>query len=54
LLVEVLPQWRAPAMPVSLVYANRRQLPRRAQLFMNWLAEVLGDKLQRLPNDPAS
>lgn len=45
LLVEVLPQWRAPAMPVSLVYANRRQLPRRVQVFMNWLAEVLGPKL---------
>ncbi|EGI77580.1 LysR family transcriptional regulator [Hylemonella gracilis] len=53
LLVEVLPQWRAPAMPVSLVYANRRQLPRRTQVFMNWLAEVLSAKLARTPTDPA-
>lgn len=53
LLVEVLPRWRAPAMPVSLVYANSRQLPRRAQLFMNWLAELLRDKLERVPADPA-
>lgn len=54
LLVEVLPQWRAPAMPVSLVYANRRQLPRRAQLFMHWLAELLGSKLERVPVGSAS
>jgi DNA-binding transcriptional LysR family regulator len=40
-LVEILPQLRAAPMPVSLLYANRRQLPKRVQLFMNWLAEVL-------------
>jgi DNA-binding transcriptional LysR family regulator len=52
LLVEVLPQWRAPAMPVSLVYANRRQLPRRVQVFMNWLAGVLGAKLEPVSASP--
>jgi len=26
---------------VSLLYANRRQLPRRVQAFMHWLDEVL-------------
>jgi DNA-binding transcriptional LysR family regulator len=41
LLVEVLPQYQAPPMPVSLVYAHRRQLPQRVQVFMSWLAEVL-------------
>jgi DNA-binding transcriptional LysR family regulator len=45
LLVEVLPQWRAPAMPVSLLYAHRRQLPRRVQAFMAWIAQVLGPEL---------
>lgn len=40
-LVDILPQLRAAPMPVSLLYANRRQLPQRVQLFMNWLAEVL-------------
>lgn len=40
-LVEILPQQRAAPMPVSLLYANRRQLPKRVQLFMNWLAEVM-------------
>ena len=41
LLVEVLPQYQAPPMPVSLIYAHRRQLPQRVQVFMNWLAEVM-------------
>lgn len=40
-LVEVLPQWQAPALPVSLLYANRRHLPRRVQVFMAWMAQVL-------------
>jgi DNA-binding transcriptional LysR family regulator len=53
LLVEVLPQWRAPAMPVSLVYAHRRQLPRRVQAFMNWLAELLGPRLDGEPTGAA-
>jgi DNA-binding transcriptional LysR family regulator len=40
-LVEVLPDWRAEPMPVSLLYAHRRHLPRRVQAFMLWLAELL-------------
>lgn len=40
-LVEILPQHRAEPMPVSLLYANRRQLPKRVQAFMAWLAEVM-------------
>ncbi|SCK22472.1 LysR family transcriptional regulator [Vogesella sp. LIG4] len=38
---EVLPQWQAAPMPVNLLYANRRHQPRRVQLFMNWLDEVI-------------
>jgi DNA-binding transcriptional LysR family regulator len=40
-LVEVLPEYRAEPMPVSLLYANRRHLPKRVQLFMNWIGEVM-------------
>lgn len=40
-LVEVLPGYRAEPMPVSLLYANRRHLPKRVQLFMNWIGDVL-------------
>ena len=45
-LVEVLAQWPAEPMPVSLLYAQRRNLPRRVQVFMNWVAEVLRPHLQ--------
>lgn len=44
-LVEVLPEWRAPAMPMTLLYAHRRHLPLRVQVFMNWLAELLAPEL---------
>ncbi|WP_206119004.1 LysR family transcriptional regulator [Chromobacterium fluminis] len=44
-LVEVLPAYRAAPMPVSLLYAHRRNLPRRAQVFMDWLAEALAPHL---------
>ncbi len=41
LLVEVLPQYRAEPMPVSLLYANRRNLSKRVRVFMDWMAETL-------------
>lgn len=44
-LVEVLPQCRAEPMPVSLLYANRRNLPKRVQEFMAWMAQTLGPHL---------
>jgi len=28
-------------MPVSLLYANRRNLSKRVQVFMGWMAETL-------------
>jgi DNA-binding transcriptional LysR family regulator len=40
-LVDVLPRLRAPPMPVSLLYAHRRQLPRRVQVFMAWIQEAM-------------
>lgn len=45
LLVEVMPQHRAPSLPVSLLYANRRNLPQRVQVFMAWVAETLAPYL---------
>lgn len=38
-LVALLPAHRPAPMPVNLLYAHRRQLPRRVQVFMQWLAE---------------
>jgi DNA-binding transcriptional LysR family regulator len=44
-LIEILPAHRAAPMPISLVYANRRHLPRRVQVFMDWLAERMRQRL---------
>jgi len=40
-LVEVMPDFCAAPMPVTLLYANRRHLPKRSQVFMNWVATVM-------------
>lgn len=40
-LEEVLPRHRAPPMPVSLLVPHRRQLARRVQVFMAWLAQQM-------------
>lgn len=42
-LVAVLPQHTARAMPLSLVYANRRNLPARVRVVMDWLRLVMED-----------
>jgi DNA-binding transcriptional LysR family regulator len=45
-LVEVLPDLRAQPLPVSLIYPNRRNLSKRVQVFMDWLAELMKTYLQ--------
>ncbi len=40
-LVEILPQYRAAPMPVSLIWPHRRSLSRRVHAFMEWLNIVL-------------
>jgi DNA-binding transcriptional LysR family regulator len=40
-LVELLPEFRAAPMPVALLYPNRRHLPRRTRVFMDWVTELL-------------
>ncbi|MGL5970152.1 MAG: LysR family transcriptional regulator [Kluyvera sp.] len=42
-LVQILPQYRAQPMPVSLIYPHRRNLSRRVHLLMEWLTGVLQD-----------
>lgn len=48
-LVEVLPKFRAPPMPVSLLVPDRRQLAPRVQAVMAWLALVLAPVLSPIP-----
>jgi DNA-binding transcriptional LysR family regulator len=40
-LVEILRDWPAEPMPVSLLYPHRRSLPRRVAAFMTWLEQLL-------------
>lgn len=40
-LVEVLPRHPAAPMPMSFVYAHKRNLSRRVRVFMDWVEEVL-------------
>ncbi|MOA63830.1 LysR substrate binding domain protein [compost metagenome] len=40
-LVAILPRWQAPPLPIHALYAHRRQLAPRVQLFIRWLAALL-------------
>jgi len=44
-LVEILPQYDAEPLPVSLVYPRRRHQARRVRAFMDWVAEIMRDYL---------
>ncbi|MDH5824124.1 LysR family transcriptional regulator [Luteimonas sp. RD2P54] len=45
-LVEVLPQYAAEPMPVSLLYPHRRNLSPRVRIFMDWLGEAMRPYLE--------
>jgi DNA-binding transcriptional LysR family regulator len=42
-IIEVLPELKAEAMPVSIIYPHRRNLSKRVQVFMDWIAEIMKD-----------
>lgn len=46
-LVEILPEYPAEPMPVSILYPQRRNLPRRVRAFIDWLAEILAPHMKR-------
>lgn len=45
LLVEVLPDFVPPPMPVSLLYPHRRHVPPRVQAVLQWLAQAVQEDL---------
>jgi DNA-binding transcriptional LysR family regulator len=49
-LVELLPDAPAEAMQLTLLYPQRRHLPRRVSACMDWLASVLTPHLDPLPD----
>ena len=44
-LVAILPDYPAPSLDVSLLYAGQRHLPLRVRVFMDWLADTLQSQL---------
>ncbi|WP_175909493.1 LysR family transcriptional regulator [Burkholderia sp. BCC1640] len=46
-LVEVLPEWHAAPLPVSVVFPNSRHLAPRVRIFVDWLAQTLDDDARR-------
>jgi DNA-binding transcriptional LysR family regulator len=40
-LVEILPHYTCEPMPVSLVHAHGRNVPRHVRVVMSWIAELL-------------
>jgi len=45
-LVEVMPEFRAAAMPISLVYPHRRQRSRRLNAFIEWFETLIQPHLE--------
>ncbi len=45
-LVEILGDFRAPPILVSLLYPHRRNLSKRVRIFMDWLSEVIKSHAQ--------
>jgi DNA-binding transcriptional LysR family regulator len=44
-LIEILPAWTAPSMPISMLFPHRRNLSRRVRIFMDWLTGVIQSNL---------
>jgi DNA-binding transcriptional LysR family regulator len=44
-LVEILPQYSCQPLPVSIVHAHGRNVPRHVRVVMTWMAEVLKGQL---------
>ncbi|KAA0020319.1 LysR family transcriptional regulator [Salinicola corii] len=44
-LVEILPAWQKPALPLHVVYPQRRQLSPKVRVFVDWLVEVYREAL---------
>ncbi|TCV97800.1 DNA-binding transcriptional LysR family regulator [Luteibacter rhizovicinus] len=47
-LVEIMPEFRAASMPVSLIYPHRRQRSRRLNAFIEWFEALIQPHLEAL------
>lgn len=46
-IIQVLPNLKAEAMPVSIIYPHRRNISKRVQVFMDWIAEIMKDYVSK-------
>lgn len=44
-LVEILPGWTAPSMPVSMLFPHRRNLSKRVRILMDWLTALIQSRI---------
>lgn len=44
-LVEVMPNWRAESLPMTILYPHRQHLSRRVQAFVEWVVPLLGQSM---------
>ncbi|GBR13058.1 LysR family transcriptional regulator [Gluconobacter frateurii NRIC 0228] len=44
-LVEVMPDWRAEGLPMTILYPHRKHLSRRVQAFVEWVVPLLNSSL---------
>ena len=44
-LVEVMPDWRAESLPMTILYPHRKHLSRRVQAFVEWVVPLLNSSL---------
>lgn len=44
MLVEVLSAYSAPSLPLNILYPNRSYIPKRLEVFMSWVGEILNRK----------
>lgn len=44
-LVEILPDWTAPPMPLSVLYPHRRHLSPRVSVFLGWIEALFATRL---------
>ncbi|MFW1806109.1 LysR family transcriptional regulator, partial [Acinetobacter baumannii] len=44
ILVEVLSAYSAPSLPLNILSPNRSYIPKRLEVFMSWVGEVLNRK----------
>jgi DNA-binding transcriptional LysR family regulator len=53
-LVEILPEFTAPPLPVSVLLSHRRQVSKRVEMVVNWLVSIQDSHSQNSPWTPST